>query len=219
MSMYAICDSHTLLEDKGRTMTITTRTVELSVKGMDCADCALHVEHAVNALPGVSRAQVFLMTEKGVVEFDPLRVDARKIIHAVESAGYRASVEGEEALQQHRAAHMADTVRLTFVGAVGLLAVAAFVVERMGLVEAAMERIPSWLALLAVAAGSAPIFISAFKALLGRQINADVLMTVGIIAATGLGEFSAAAMIVFFMTVAHFSNRSPRPSRAKRSAR
>jgi len=185
-------------------MNIASKTIELSVKGMDCADCAMHVEHAVSALPGVSRAQVFLMTEKGVIEFDPTRADERKIIRAVESAGYHATVAGQDAAQHGHVTQIADRVRLAFIAGVGLLAVASFVAERTGLVEAALERIPPWLALLAVLAGGIPIFVAATKGLLARQINADVLMTVGILAATALGEFAAAAMIVFFMTVAHF---------------
>ncbi len=185
-------------------MNIAAKTIELSVKGMDCADCALHVEHAVGALPGVAKAEVFLMTERGVVIFDPARVDERKIIRAVESVGYRASVAGQEEAQRNRAARLADTARLAFVAGVGLLAVAALVVERTGLVKAAMARIPPWLALLAVLAGGIPIFIAAIQSLLSRQISADVLMAVGITAAAALGEFTAAAMIVFFMTVAHF---------------
>jgi len=83
-------------------MAASTQTIELDVKGMDCADCALHVEHAVSALPGVARAQVFLMTEKGIVEFDPARVDERQIVRAVESVGYRASVAGLDAAQPGR---------------------------------------------------------------------------------------------------------------------
>ena len=200
-------------------MSIAAKTIELSVKGMDCAECALHVEHAVGALPGVAKAQVFLMTERGVVTFDPSQVNEQRIVRAVESVGYRASVAGQEAAQNNRAARLADTARLAFVAGVGLLAMAAFVVERTGLAEAAMARIPPWLALLAVLAGGAPIFIAAVKSLLSRQINADVLMAVGITAATALGEFAAAAMIVFFMTVAHFlesftTNRSREAVRA-----
>jgi Cu+-exporting ATPase len=185
-------------------MSIAAKTIELSVKGMDCADCALHVEHAVGALPGVAKAQVFLMTEKGVVTFDPARVDEQRIIRAVESVGYHATVAGQGAAQNNRAARLADAARLAFVGGVGLLAIAAFVAEQTGLMHAALQRFPPWLALLAVLAGGAPIYIAAIKSLFSRQISADVLMAVGITAATALGEFAAAAMIVFFMTVAHF---------------
>jgi Cu+-exporting ATPase len=185
-------------------MSVAAKTIELNIKGMDCAECVTHVEHAVSALPGVSRAQVFLMTEKGIVEFDPTRVNEQKIIRAIESAGYHANIAGAPIAQQNRVTLLADRVRLAFIGTVGVLAVAAFVAERTGLLESALNRIPPWLALLAVLAGGAPIFIAAIKALLMRQITADVLMAVGITAATALGEFAAAAMIVFFMTIAHF---------------
>jgi len=184
-------------------MSIVTKTIELDVKGMDCAECVMHVEQAVSALPGISRAQVYLMAEKGVVEFDPLRMDERKIIHAIESAGYRANVAGQGATQRNSITHLADTIRLAFIGAVGMLAVFAFVAERTGLAETALSHIPPWLAFLAVLAGGIPIFVAAIKGLLARQINADLLMSIGILAATALGEFVAAAMIVFFMTVAH----------------
>lgn len=184
-------------------MATSTQTIELDVKGMDCADCALHVEHAVSALPGVARAQVFLMTEKGIVEFDPARVDERKIIRAVESAGYRAAVAGVDAAQPGGAARLAGLARLAFVGAVGLLGIAMLLAEWLGLLDAALQRIPTWLALLAVLAGGAPIFLAAFNGLRTRQINADLLMTVGISAALLLGEYVAASLIAFFMTVAH----------------
>jgi len=185
-------------------MSVAVKTIELNVKGMDCAECVMHVEHAVSALPGVARAQVFLMTEKGIVEFDPAHVDERQIIRAVESVGYRASVAGADAAQPGRVARLADVARLAFVGAVGLLGVTMLLAEWLGLLKAALELIPPWLALLAVLAGGVPIFLAALKGLRARQINADLLMTVGISAALALGEFVAASLIVFFMTIAHF---------------
>ena len=39
-------------------------------------------------------------------------IDERKIIRAVESVGYRASVAGQEEVQNNRAARLADTARL-----------------------------------------------------------------------------------------------------------
>ncbi|MBI5653100.1 MAG: cation-translocating P-type ATPase, partial [Chloroflexi bacterium] len=48
-----------------------------------------------------------------------------------------------------------------------------------------------------------------------RHINADLLMSVAIIAATALGEFISAALIVFFMSIAHFlENFTTEKSRA-----
>ena len=50
------------------------QTLEVPIKGMDCAECTLHVEHALAALPGVSQVSVFLATEKAVVQLDPGQV-------------------------------------------------------------------------------------------------------------------------------------------------
>jgi Cu+-exporting ATPase len=64
------------------------KTEELTVTGMTCASCAVHVEKAVGKLSGVKTASVNLATEKMrlVYEEDRLTMDAVK--KAVEGAGY-----------------------------------------------------------------------------------------------------------------------------------
>src|SRR5574341_577154 len=64
------------------------KTIELGVKGMDCAECSQHVQHAIAALPGVETAQVFLASEKAVVKLDPEQVSLQAIEKAVAGAGY-----------------------------------------------------------------------------------------------------------------------------------
>lgn len=71
--------------------------VELRVEGMDCADCVVHIEKAVSALPGVESVRVFLGAEKAVVAFNGTRVALPQIIKAMEGEGYRAQPVGEEA--------------------------------------------------------------------------------------------------------------------------
>jgi Cd2+/Zn2+-exporting ATPase/Cu+-exporting ATPase len=53
----------------------TPRTVEVPVRGMDCAECARRVREAVAALPGVEAVEVLLAAEKAVVRLDPARGD------------------------------------------------------------------------------------------------------------------------------------------------
>ena len=48
-----------------------TQTLEVPVQGMDCAECALHVQRAIANLPGVETVDVFLASEKAVVQIDP----------------------------------------------------------------------------------------------------------------------------------------------------
>lgn len=66
-----------------------------SVKGMDCADCAAHVEKEVVKVPGVASVQVLLATGKLRVMPKDEAPDEGRIIEAVRRAGY--DVEQEEA--------------------------------------------------------------------------------------------------------------------------
>jgi Cd2+/Zn2+-exporting ATPase/Cu+-exporting ATPase len=65
-----------------------TMTIEIPISGMDCAECTMHVQHAIAALPGVRSVDVFLVSEKAMVQLDPQQVDLGDIRKAVEGAGY-----------------------------------------------------------------------------------------------------------------------------------
>ncbi|MGQ3672405.1 heavy metal translocating P-type ATPase [Xanthobacter sp. TB0136] len=62
-------------------------TLTLSIEGMTCASCVGRVEKALQAVPGVTRAQVNLATERASVEGN---VDAQQLIQAVDKVGYQA---------------------------------------------------------------------------------------------------------------------------------
>lgn len=59
---------------------------------MTCSACSAHVGKAVNKLEAVSKAEVSLMTNSMSVEYDPDALSPQDIIHAVEQAGYGASL-------------------------------------------------------------------------------------------------------------------------------
>lgn len=67
----------------------------LTIKGMDCADCAAHVTKAVSKVPGVASAWVSLATGKLRVIPRDESLDEKLVIEAVRGAGY--DVESEEA--------------------------------------------------------------------------------------------------------------------------
>ena len=62
------------------------------VTGMTCSACSAHVEKAVNKLEAVSKAEVSLMTNSMSVEYNADVISLQDIIHAVEQAGYGASL-------------------------------------------------------------------------------------------------------------------------------
>ena len=87
---------------------------------------------------------------------------------------------------------------------VALIALIGIVGERLGLVDAVVERVPAWVSVAAVLAGGYPIFRNVLRALRNRQITSHALMTLGILGALGIRQFAAAAVIVFFMRLADF---------------
>ncbi|MFN8653380.1 MAG: heavy metal translocating P-type ATPase [Gemmatimonadales bacterium] len=89
----------------------------LDVGGMTCAACSARVGRALRAVPGVSDANVNLVTAKATVEFDPATTSAENLAEVVRSAGYDAAVARpdrsiEEELDQQDAARAAELAEL-----------------------------------------------------------------------------------------------------------
>jgi Cu+-exporting ATPase len=91
--------------------------VQLSLEGMTCASCATRIERKLNKLEGVD-ASVNYATEQATVTYDPDRAAVDDLIHAVEAAGYRASVEARADADESRA----RTLRTRLVVAAALTA-------------------------------------------------------------------------------------------------
>ncbi len=75
---------------------VPAKTQILSIEGMTCASCVGRVEKALQAVPGVTKAQVNLATERATVEG---RVDPAVLIQAVEKVGYEAHLAGGDTQQ------------------------------------------------------------------------------------------------------------------------
>ncbi len=43
------------------------QTLEVPIKGMDCAECTQHVQKAIAKLPGVGSVNVLLGSEKAII--------------------------------------------------------------------------------------------------------------------------------------------------------
>ncbi len=67
-------------------------TVSISVSGMTCAACVMHVEHALTDVAGVEEARVNLASERAVVEV-PEGLSFDVLASAVKDAGYGARTE------------------------------------------------------------------------------------------------------------------------------
>lgn len=181
------------------------QTLEVPVKGMDCAECTLHVQQAIARLPGVESVNVLLTTEKAVIQLDPARVDLSAIRKAVESAGYSVPDSATPLATSMDSFNRRMTVLLAIVFSVVLSIVIAG--EWLGLFDELNELVPLPIGTALVIVGGFPIFRNVVRATLKRQITSHTLMTVGAIAALIVGEWVAAAIVVVFMRVGDYVER------------
>lgn len=178
-----------------------TKTLEIPIRGMDCAECAITVQRAIAGVPGVQSVEVYLGAEKAVLQGIPSAIDQGAIRRAVQAAGYE--VPAGEALLEDRASLGALSRRAPVL--LGLVFVAVLLVavlgEGLGLFQRLMDWIPWPLWLLAILLGGYPIFAGVIRAARRGQILAHTLMSVGALAAVAVGEWATAAIVVFFMRI------------------
>lgn len=76
---------------------------KFDVTGMTCSACSAHVEKSVAKVPGVRSVTVNLLSNNMAVDYDETASSDAAVIHAVEEAGYGASVHGGAASSRPRA--------------------------------------------------------------------------------------------------------------------
>ena len=177
-------------------------TLELRVAQLDCADEARQIESALARLDGIGGVRTAVSSRTAIVVYDPERIRPDSIRAAITALGMTAT-EGRPA-EVSRRRPLPDVLGWAFVSIVAVVALVSVIAERLGLVEVLSERIPPWISIAAVMAGGYPIFRSVVRALRNRTVTSHALMTLGIIGALVIRQYSAAAVIVFFMRFADF---------------
>lgn len=69
-----------------------TRTVTLSVPGMNCPTCPITVKKALTRVPGVLQVSSSLEKRQSTVTYDDSKAHVDDLIMATEEAGYPSSV-------------------------------------------------------------------------------------------------------------------------------
>ena len=180
--------------------------VEVPVVGMDCAECTQHVNRSINRLPGISHVEVYLTSEKAVIQLDPDLVGEKEIHKAIRDAGYEVASISEDGMDT--ASREFSRPILTLLGIVfGVVLFVVVVGEWLGLFARITELVPWYIALLMIVLLGYPVFRKVMKAALQRQVISHTLMTVGVIAACIAGEWATAVMLVFFMRVGDYVER------------
>lgn len=66
-------------------------TMVLKVGGMSCGGCVKSVTGVLEALPGVSKADVSLEKAEAVVSYEPGQATREQMVQVIDDAGFEAS--------------------------------------------------------------------------------------------------------------------------------
>jgi len=171
---------------------------EFSVKGMDCAECAAHVEKALSELPRVDSAQVLLGAEKAIIQYSDDPPQQADISQAVVGAGYEAVFEPIKETAGRNGTINQFSIRF-FILIVILVLGISIAGETLGIFDTIQVFIPWYVWLALILLGGWPIFRNVLQSLLKKRIISHTLMSASVITAAALGEWVTAVLIVFFM--------------------
>lgn len=180
------------------------QTLEVPIKGMDCAECTQHVQHAISKLDGVKSVDVLLATEKAIIRLDPDKVDMPAICKAVANAGEYSVPETAPLPQTQPAGNFNRQLMALLAIVFGVVLSIVIAGEWLGMFKFLENLVPFPIGVPIVIAGGWPIYRNVIRATLKRRIISHTLMTVGVIAALVVGEWVTAAIVVIFMRVGEY---------------
>ncbi|HSF30234.1 MAG TPA: cation-translocating P-type ATPase [Candidatus Tectomicrobia bacterium] len=191
--------------------------MQLTLEGICCADEAAQVESALKKLDGILEAHASVVAGAVTIVYDPTQLDLTSdklsvVREAVRHAGCAVSMPVGHVLPegQARLHGMDDFTRhiLTIFGiAFGAVLFVVVVGEWLGFFEAFSTHVPWILGVTCVLVGGFPVFRNVLRASWRGHITSHTLMTVGVMAALGVGEWTAAAVVVFFMRIGDYAER------------
>ncbi|NDW01921.1 heavy metal translocating P-type ATPase [Salipiger sp. PrR002] len=107
-------------------------TMRLGIEGMSCASCAGRVERALADVPGVLSATVNLASETAEVKLLSGSAEAPALIHAVEGAGYKASLASDDSAEQEARKNAEHTALKRDLIVAAVLTAPVFILEMGG---------------------------------------------------------------------------------------
>ncbi len=181
-----------------------SQTVRLQIAGMDCPDEIEELRRAFVGQAGILDLSFNLMRSTMTVNFDSSATDAETIISIVRTTGMSATPISDRATSSDdQGGGERKVLGLTVVSgcgtAVGLL---------LALVPATSSHNTTWPAAIAysiaIAAAWWHIAPKAFRAVGRFQLDMNVLMTVAVVGAIGLGEWFEASTVAFLFMLSNW---------------
>lgn len=188
------------------------------IEGMHCAACALTLERALLAVPGVASAQVSAASHRARVIWSAERVQPSGWMQAIKKTGYQVLPANDAFASERRRRESRQALWRWLVAGLCMMQVMMYAlpayVARPGDMTpdaAGLLRWASWVLTLPVMLFSCgPFFASALRDVLHRRISMDLPVALGIavtFAVSSMGTFDAAGIFgreVYFDSLTMF---------------
>lgn len=191
-------------------------------EGMHCAACAINIEDALRAVPGVASVQVSAASHRGLIEWTEAQTRPSEWMAAAEKAGYRVVPANDAAANQQRRAEARQLLWRWAVAGLCMMQVMMYAtpayVAKPGDITPEMIQLLRWaswvLSLPVMFFSCRPFLASAWRDLTQRQISMDLPVAIGMVVTFGVstlgtfeptgtfgGEvyFDSLTMFVFFL--------------------
>lgn len=163
----------------------------LDISGMTCAACANRIEKGLKSMPGISSANVNLVMETAAVTFNSTLLTLEDVVKKIEQLGYSASEklnskkskESKSQELKYQEIRLLFSVILTFPLAwpmMGHLPFTSFIPVPIVLMDPWLQF---WLASPVQFIIGYPFYLGAFKAVINRSADMNVLVVLGTSAA------------------------------------
>ncbi|MFL9932193.1 heavy metal translocating P-type ATPase [Paraburkholderia sp. RL18-103-BIB-C] len=166
-------------------------STSLNVGGMTCASCVSRVEKALLRVAGVTDAVVNLATETATVRGFGVREDA--LVAAVSKAGYEASLHTDEAKQAPLPRRDSEMLAVLVCALLTLPLAVPMAAQWFSLHVMLPPSVQLVLATMVQFAFGGRFYKAAYKAVLARAGNMDLLVALGTTAAYGLSVYELMA--------------------------
>lgn len=164
------------------------------ILGLDCGDCAEKLEKKILNLTGVRTAKINFGAGKLAVEHTFSDSD---ILKAIQESGYQADRERSKKFADKATKEWWQNTRLLGTAISGILLVSAAIADLLGLNENIL--LPIYLLTLII--GGYHTARSGFYSLKSLTFDMNFLMSIAILGAAAIGQWSEAATVVFLFSL------------------
>ena len=192
-----------LVKSQGLVVSNRYREQTWFVRGMDSAQCAFVIEHALRRVPGVLSASVAYAAERLVVEYDRQAVSPAQIEKKLEVFGYHLEVpeKGHTCSHHAGAGGLAPRLEMPLVVTSGALLAGGWAMGRF--VPGLPAAVPTAIYALAMMTGGAFAFRGTLNSLRQHRVDIESLMVIAAVGAAFLGAWFEGAFLLFLFSLGH----------------